>query len=438
MKRMTLIRLLSFLGAILLALVGLCIYAFDRMRTYETELDYVYNQSMEDLNTNLDNISVFLTKSLYVGSPAQLSTVAAELFRASGNAKSALAQLPAAAGELQAINRFLSQVGDYSLFLSHKAIGGAQITDEEFESLRTLGQTAKEISEGLHEIGANYASGGNWGGVNEEAAQTGGFGESIYTLEESLTDTPSLIYDGPFSDHILTRTSEMLENANEVSLEEARAVAAELVGVPASALEDDAGEEGKTPAYGFRIGDAVVRVTKNGGYPLYYRKTTVPGVAKFSEEQAVERAKEYAGNLFDGNFVESYYATDEGVCVVNFAHKEGGTLCYTDLIKVGVALDSGEVVLLEARGYLMNHRQRNIPTPKYDLEAAEAVLSPLLTVEKSSLTLIPSDGGAELPCYEFLCSGKEGEELLVYVNTQTCQEERLLILLKTDGGTLTK
>ena len=41
--------------------------------------------------------------------------------------------------------------------------------------------------------------------------------------------------------------------------------------------------------------------------------------------------------------------------IINFVFLDGQTLCYTDLIKVGVALDDGELLFLEATGYIYNH-----------------------------------------------------------------------------------
>ena len=104
---------------------------------------------------------------------------------------------------------------------------------------------------------------------------------------------------------------------------------------------------------------------------------------------------------------DSYYALNDGICVVNFAQMEGDAICYTDLIKVGVALDNGEIVSIDARGYLMNHKDRTIPTPKVTKGQAQQRLSPKLTVLSSRLAFIPTDAGGEIYCYEFRCKGQK-------------------------------
>ena len=65
-------------------------------------------------------------------------------------------------------------------------------------------------------------------------------------------------------------------------------------------------------------------------------------------------------------------------------------------------------------------------------------MSSELTIEKSAITLIPTDSGGEVRCYEFLCRNEENREILVYVNVKTLEQEQLYIVLKTDGGTLVK
>ena len=126
------------------------------------------------------------------------------------------------------------------------------------------------------------------------------------------------------------------------------------------------------------------------------------------------------------------------MCVINFSLLQGSTVCYSDLIKVGVALDTFEIVFYEASGYIMNHKPRTLKVPVHTKEEAKKVISPHLKIKSTSLALIPSSGQNELYCFEFLCEGEQKEEILVYVNTETLIEEQIFILLKTDGGTLTK
>lgn len=137
-------------------------------------------------------------------------------------------------------------------------------------------------------------------------------------------------------------------------------------------------------------------------------------------------------------FRRAYYALNEGICVINFAYTENSVVYYTDLIKIGIATDTGDVVSFNAQGFIMNHCTRNFSAPKNDISAARNKLSPLLSVKSETAAVIPLDTMEERLCFEFLCGGENGEEILVYINADTLEEEKILIVLKTDGGVLTK
>ena len=68
---------------------------------------------------------------------------------------------------------------------------------------------------------------------------------------------------------------------------------------------------------------------------------------------------------------------------------------------------------------------------------AESLVSKELIVNDSNLCLIPSEGMNEIFCYEVSCIGKEGRNILVYINAETGEEERILLLDIGSGGVLT-
>lgn len=443
------IRVISYGLAVVLALGGSAIYGFNMASRYRTQLEYTYQRGLEDLSSTLHNINIALEKGIYAASPAQMSSLSARLWREAGTAKSALSQLPESGEELTVINKFLSQVGDYAMALSRKTVEGGKVTDEERNNLLSLSGTAKNLSSRVDDMRASYEDGRLWAGELQAAVAAGnlpddggdddsGFGASLMEAEDSLTDYPTLIYDGPFSDHLLNQSPAMTKDAEEVTREEARKKAASMLGVPASVVQDDGDEEGVMPSFGFVYESTVLSVTRQGGYGVYLRNPRDIGEEVLSYEQAVEKGRAYLESLGLTGFKESYYMTDEGVCVVNFAYTRNGVVCYPDLIKVGIALDNGEMVFYEARGFLMNHKARQLSAPVKTEEEARAALSPALKVESSALAVIPTDGGDEKYCYEFRCLGINEEEVLVYINTETLAEEQILILLKLDGGVMTK
>lgn len=110
-------------------------------------------------------------------------------------------------------------------------------------------------------------------------------------------------------------------------------------------------------------------------------------------------------------------------------------IVYPDLIKVLVALDNGQILTYDALGYLMSHRERDLPQPKISISEARKKLNPELEVEEERMAVIPSDGSHERLTYEFKAK-MDGEDFLVYINALTGEEERIFKLLHTPGGTL--
>ncbi len=435
------IRTLSYLLAAIAVVVTYIAIFITKINDYKTQIEYSYSMNLNELDGSLNNISIALQKAVYASSATQLSTIATELCTESTVAKNSLSQLPYSGQTLNNVNKFLSQVGDYTLFLSKKVIQGSEVTDSEREQLHNMSQTAQKISQSVDEVRIQYDKNGVWNqNLNEniENSVDADFNVNMTELEEMLADYPSLVYDGPFSDHMLNGKFKMLENKESITVEAAREKAAEIFNVDIEKLMNYTETDGNIDCYNFDSEEMSISVTKLGGFVVYMRKYHEIGEHKISYDDAVKKALEYINSNSDGKFVATYYFADEGVCTVNLAYKEGATVCYPDLIKIGVALDTGEVVMLEAASYIANHYTRTISTPEYTAADAKQVLSKALTVESVKRAIIPISGNVEKHCYEFTCRGINDEELLIYVNVKNLEEEKILLLLKTDGGTLTK
>ena len=438
MKRRNIVRLTSFLCAALVVAVGFSIKISQRTKRYKLEIENNYSRSLNDLTSAVNNISLTLKKARYVTTAGQLGEMAVKLLTEAQISKNALAQLPSGAN-LEVLNRFLSHVGNYAISVSGELYDGKDFPKDYGDNLSILSETADKISEVVETAQINYNNLDYWAQELDhqlDAEVEEGLTASLSGLEGELTDYPTLVYDGPYSDHILKHEPTMITEAKEITREKARENAALFCECKISEMNFVAEEEGKIPVYRFSNGSTDITVSKSGGYVVYMRQNRTLEKYVLSYEQALEKAKRFLDKNNMTSFIETYYFTDEGVCVINFAFLDGETICYTDLIKVGVAMDTGDIMLFEASGYLSNHKERAFETPVYSLEQAAAIVSEKLTVKKTSLALIPTDSG-EQRCYEFVCSDGE-QEILVYINVITLKEEEILILLKSDGGILAK
>ena len=397
---------------------------------YERQIHNGYVRSMEELSTYMNNITVSLYKGIYAGTPYQLSGLSSKLWRDAGSAKAALSQLPLSQKETNNTVKFLSQVGDYAMSVSRKAALDNSVSEEDYDKLKQLYQYAKSVTEQLTDITQAVARGNyDISSVFSSGGETPYVASGFQDIEEGFADYPTLIYDGPFSDNVLEREPLTLKELGTVSRDEARIIAASLLGCESALLENGNDIGGTMPSYCFSLGDkTTVSVTKAGGIGYFIETSHEVTRTELSVEQAVEKASLFLKKHGFEGMTENYYETENGICTVNFAYTHDEVVCYTDLIKVSIALDDGHVVWFDARGYLYNHRERDYAKPEHSFEQAEMLISPYLTVTNRRRCIIPSLDLSEKSCYEFKCTGFDDEPVLVYINTENLIEEQILIL----------
>ncbi|MBE6837862.1 MAG: germination protein YpeB [Ruminococcus sp.] len=438
-SKRTLIRIISFTVAVTLALVIRNFQLMCENAKTTTALENNYHRAIEDLSESANNITNTLSKGIYCGTPEMMQKLSVKLWNDASNAKVALAQLPMEELQLQNTYKFLSQVGNYALSISEKAEKGEKLSNEEYTNLKSLYDYSKNFSRSMWALESLTESGqivvSEIGGVenSEVPAITDGFKE----FEEGFENYPSLIYDGPFSDHILEKNPLMTQGQQEVSEEAARKRAAQVANINENQLKSAEGEAGKMPSYIFDADGVSVAITKKGGFVSYMIKSREVTSSSVSTNKALNNALDYLMNLGIENMKVTYYETYNNVITINFASKQEDVLCYTDLIKVSVALDNGEILGFDARGYIVNHTLRDFPVELITEKQAKALVSPLLTIKETQLALIPTDSLGEVLCYEFLCESADGNNILVYIGVESGEEEEILILYKSENGILT-
>ena len=113
--------------------------------------------------------------------------------------------------------RFLSQVGEYAMALNRKVAEGGTISDSERETLEKLLALSRSLCGQLATVSMHLDNGTLELEQARAALSEGGEGVQALSLSKSFADTeqaladyPTLIYDGPFSDHINQKNPAML------------------------------------------------------------------------------------------------------------------------------------------------------------------------------------------------------------------------------------
>ena len=132
----------------------------------------------------------------------------------------------------------------------------------------------------------------------------------------------------------------------------------------------------------------------------------------------------------------SYFEKINNIATINFAYVQDNVKCYSDLVKVRVSLDNGEIMGFESKGYLMSHSERTLNAPTLSEEEARASISSNLEVTMTGLALIPKDSLEEVLCYEFK-GNHNGKNFIIYINADNGREENILLLIESEDGILT-
>ena len=107
------------------------------------------------------------------------------------------------------------------------------------------------------------------------------------------------------------------------------------------------------------------------------------------------------------------------------------------MIKVKIALDTGEMIGFEAHGYITNHLdKRQLPAESISEGEARGKVNSAIEISDINKAMIPLENGKEVFCYEL--KGRHNDKnFLVYINVENGNEEKILILLENENGTLT-
>lgn len=419
------IAAIVFVSALVLTLGGTTVAGYTSANKYRTQLNYNYTRAINDLNGCVENIETTLNKAVYANTATQQNGLAAKLMRETSIAKASVAVLPTTGNSLDKVSKFITQAGDFAMSLSAKVSAKQKITDKEYQTMQELEKYAKTLRGSLLGIQPNL--------------ETPQFTAALEKTASDFTDFPTLIYDGPFSDHINQMKPKLIQGKKEILQGNAQNTAAEFLSITQDKLAHTQDTAGNLPTYNFTGNSGAVRisVTKTGGYISNMTNSREVNAENLTYEDAAKKAREFLKSRDIVNMKESYYVINDGICTINYAYMQGDIVCYPDLIKVLVALDNGEIVGFDSVGYIMNHTDRNL-SPKLTADQAQKNVSSHLKVQKRGLALIPTPGLNEVLCYEFSCTGQDSDRVLVYINANTGFEEQILILQSTDNGVLTK
>ena len=418
---------------------------FNQKKSYAITKENDNNMAFYQVVGYVQNVKTYLAKSMVSKSAEHGAEILTHVWREANLALSYLGMLPIESQELENTEKFLNQVSEYSYALSRKNIDGSGLTDEDINKIKELYNYSNDLSNTLNEMADELNNGTlKWSDLmnNTEGSDIAEV-STFDVIEENFHEYTGLIYDGAFSEHITSAEKKGL-TGDDIDEETAKKKAEEFIGKEKIKETKNNGyvENGDIPVYRFEMTtnenkSIGISVSKKGGHVVFLNYNRDVSDEKISEQEAVQKGKEYLMSKGFNNMQETYYMKENGFITVNYAYKQNDVIMYADLIKVKIALDNGEVIGLETTGYLNCHYDRKISTNKISVDEARNNLSSKAQITSEGLAMIPTEWKTEKFCYEF--KGKiEDMDFIAYINTENGEEEDILIVTNTPNGTLTE
>lgn len=442
----------NWAGVIITLLVILTLitgyYAFRLKEKYNTLNNNNYTEAFSNLVNYINSVENYLAKSMISKSPEHATETLTQVWRDSNLAIVYLSRIPLENDGLSQTSKFLNQVSDYSYSLSRKNINGEELTESDFESLKSIYEYTLSLENTLNQLSDEIYNGEiTWKSLNTNSnfkfAQTVDSINVFSSIDSNLNEYEGLIYDGAYSDHV-NKAEKLGLTGDDISEDEAKEKVKEFFNNDdISNIEFNSFlENANIPSYDFSVTlngkneKYSIMISKKGGHVVETSLDRDVSEENITQEQANEIGKSYLSDKNFTNMKETYFVKQGNIVTINYAYNDNGVIVYPDLIKVKIALDNGDILGTETSGYLNSHTNREYIEPKVSIEEAKNKLNSNLEILSENLAIIPTEWKTEIECYEF--KGKiEDKEFLVYINTETGKEENILVILDTPGGTLT-
>lgn len=435
----------AFTIILLLVIATLGITLYKKQEEITRTSENSFNMAFYELVDYVQNVEAYLAKSLVSTTSERGAETLTHLWREANLAQSCLSMLPVESQELENTEKFLNQVSEYSYTMANKCIDGQDLSDEDMDKIQELYNYANDLSNTLNEMITELNNGIiKWEDLKKNAEGSDISEVSNFNMvEQNFHEYSGLIYDGAFSEHITSEEKKGLIG-NDISEDEAKIIAEEFIGKDKIKETKNNGyvENGNIPVYRFEVTTNEnkkigISISKKGGHLVYMNYDRETNGENITEQDAIQKGKEYLQAKKYENMQETYYMKNDGYIVINYAYKQGNIVAYPDLIKLKIALDNGEIVGVDATGYLNCHFEREIPSNLISIDEARKNISTKAELSSEKLAIIPTEFNTEVLCYEF--KGKINEvEFIEYINAQTGKEEDILIVTNTENGTLTE
>ncbi|WAA13778.1 germination protein YpeB [Fervidibacillus halotolerans] len=427
------------IGLLSVAIIGTGIWGYQEHKEKNAILIHAennYQRAFHDLTYTIDLLHDKIGTTLAMNSRQSLSPALVDVWRLTSEAHSHVGQLPLTLLPFNKTEEFLSNIGEFSYRAAVRDLEKSPLSDEEYETLKSLYEQSKEIQDELRKVQHAVLSNQlRWMDVEmalatEEENVDNTIIDGFKTVEKKVEGYSEgdlgTIFTG------MNKKEEGFQNlpGKEISKEEALEIAKKYT-TNIKDPETKVTESGKGSDYEFysvsiRDGknEIDMDITKKGGYPIWVMNHREVKEQKISLNEAGNRALAFLKERKFENMkmFESYQYDHVGV--FTFVTSINNVRIYPEAVKIKVALDDGTIIGFSAEEYLATHNERSIPDPVITEEEAKEQVNPNVKIMESRLAIINNELNEEVLCYEFL--GTLGNDTYrIFINALNQREEKI-------------
>ncbi len=352
LKDRHMLTLAIFVLILLAAVIALGIYTYKKQRDFQMVSENSYNMYFYELVNCADEIETYLAKASITSTAEHEAKTLSNIWNKANLGVVYLSQIPIKTEGLSNAEKFLNQVSDYSYSLSMKSIAGEDLSDEDLKNIEDLHAYSVDLKNTLNQLESEINDGSlEWGEVTKEGGKafaqqvSSDAGGSFGNIEGTFSEYTGLIYDGAFSEHMVSPEKKGL-TGDEIDENKAKEIVKDFTGASDDKIEAKGiSENGNIQSFTFEVKKddenvMTIAVSKKGGhvvYMNYYREITEE---KISPEEAIEIGKKFLDEKGYKNMKETYYMRQNGNIVINFAYTQDTAVVYSDLIKLKIAMDN--------------------------------------------------------------------------------------------------
>ena len=401
---------------------------------YKSALENRYHKSYVQLIDNIDDIEVDLSKLVATTSIASQQKIMQNIYTCCVLASENLGNLPIYGNSLGNVNQLVNKIGGYvySLMQSSTIVTGDVLT-----SVEGLHQSISVVKYDLNKGFEQTVLDGAY--LTESAYDKEGssFTAGLVSGESSYGDIPSLIYDGPFSESVLNKEPKVSEDVVS-EYEAGKKVESLLEYWQGYTIKYDGVTKGKLSTYNYILSgesEIFVQVLQNGGKLLSAVSYGDYVGGRIDVSEAISMSKEIAYKFGFEDMVEVWHQVVQDVVYINLAPMIDGVIYYSDLLKLKIDLNGGDLLGFEGTNYIYNHFERGQYNSGISIIEAQALLSESLLVEERNYCVIPNEFVGESDAYEFRCTWS-GYTYYVYLDSVTGEELKIMRIIETNNGLL--